>query len=371
MSNSIDSAAPPDFGKVSRDLNIPPSPQLVRVRSHGNTSTTSSGNRPRTDTATSSTTGFAPNGASASDGKYYHAQVKDEHISSHNFAFLSEFRAVFSCGHWDRTIRITSVDTGRLLLSLTQHKDIVTCISIVKDYGQYWLISGSRDCTLIVWDINITNNTMSVVPIRTLFGHDDTINCLAVNPELDLIVSGSDDGTIIMHNLRDGKYIRSIINSDTKTHWNIPSFSVDGGDDAGGGTDSGAGGMWNELTITPRRGGGSLSPMDDDGAGSTLTPSAMSASTNSMIKPSQKYDTWKVNWVGISIEGYIVSYSAEQHRLVTFSLNGDFIATKKVPETLYCFLLSEDGAVLLSGGSCCLVVFRWVSQLKVETVFVA
>ena len=38
---------------------------------------------------------------------------------------------------------------------------------------------------------------------------------------------------------------------------------------------------------------------------------------------------------------------------------------KEIDETLGCLILSEDGNILVTGGSHCLVVFRWVRTLQV------
>ena len=37
------------------------------------------------------------------------------------------------CGYWDNSIRCYSSEEGRLLQSLRQHKDIVTCIALGSD----------------------------------------------------------------------------------------------------------------------------------------------------------------------------------------------------------------------------------------------
>jgi hypothetical protein len=315
---------------------------------------------PSTPTSTTTAASAATPAATATtnyDSRYYHCQVKDEHISSNNFAYLPDARVVISCGHWDRSIRITTVDTHKLLYSLIQHKDIVTCLQIVQDYGSIWLITGSRDCTLIVWEIlvdKVKQTITSITQIRTLFGHDDSISCIASNAELDLIASGSDDGTIILHNLRDGKYIRSIVNAEMRCHWDVTAFpnTVISGD---------------FMTATSNTGAASRSQDgNDDASVSTATTTATNTTTSTAtttITVTPPKETWKVSWIGISQEGYLVTYCAEKRRLVTFSLNGGFICTKKIQETLYSLLFSQDGMVLLTGGSSCLVVLRWVSLL--------
>ena len=46
-------------------------------------------------------------------------------------------------------------------------------------------------------------------PRAVLCGHDDTVTCVAVKTELDLVVSGSSDGTFIAHTLNQGRYLWS------------------------------------------------------------------------------------------------------------------------------------------------------------------
>jgi hypothetical protein len=406
---------------------------------------------------TYSSSGTAVGGSSSSSVKkpinqvigitaYNQKYVKYDHISAKNFAYLPDAKVIFSCGHWDWSVRVTSVESGKLLHSLTGHNDVVNCIAIAKDYGNKWLITGSRDCTLITWDIHLDRtNSLTVTPLRTLYGHDDAINCIVVNPELDMILSGSDDGTMIVHNLRDGKYIRSILNIDSSHHSSSGS-GIGGGVSGGSGrqkalqpsasmedllsvdpqqqavvavqahhssssTTTTVAAMWNTPggLQTPRPvnpahthhsyAGGMMTPVVDDEPiiSGLSTPSASYASlpgtqlfpairsppplgegsgggSSNVISGSaaggalpsvSKYNRstgWKVTWLGVSREGYVITYSAEQQRLATFSLNGDFICSKKLSEALYSFLLSEDGLVLLTGGSAGLVVFRWVRK---------
>jgi WD40 repeat protein len=426
------------------------------------------------------------------------SKVQDEHVTGRVFAFLQEASLLFSCGHWDWSVRVTSAENGKLLQILSQHHDVVTCLAVAKDHGSRWLVTGSRDCTIIVWDIIVDRNQLiSVHPIRTLYGHDETVTCVAIHPELDLIISGSDDGTWISHNLRDGKYIRTMGNYEVYPKWwnNVvnrpegasratagvkqdaieatPSFqagpkeqpvgrsghtipqistqravsdqsvpvtvslkpspsetdlsSISTKEDSAG--DSSSTLQSNDATAimspfqsikapivtTPRRVVAmpplsfepQLSPGDDgvssvvhggssffsferpatttpslhpdallsDGQTLSATPgetsningvhqnnsSASNAVTTAALGRGQ---FWSVTWVGISKEGYIVTYSAEHQRLATFTISGTFIASKKVPEALYAFALSGDGMVLVTGGSACLITFRWVHTLE-------
>jgi WD40 repeat protein len=44
---------------------------------------------------------------------------------------------------------------------------------------------------------------------HVLWGHDTPITCVDINSDLDVIVSGSQDGTVCVHTIRRGEFIRS------------------------------------------------------------------------------------------------------------------------------------------------------------------
>lgn len=269
------------------------------------------------------------------------ARVLDEHLSAQQFAFLPENKLIFTCGHWDHSCRITNAETGNLVQSVRQHRDVITCLALARDFGQRWLVTGSRDCTLMVWDVSTDRELpLKTQPQYILYGHDDSITCVAINTELDVVVSGSDDGTVIIHNLRDGTYVRSIVDSGRSAGLGRPMSAADVEEN-----------MVGEL-------------LDSNGRRCSLRPSSaavLSGSPTHGSGGSSNVVLRKVSWVGISKEAYVVTYSADDQMLCTYSLNGLLISSRAVPESLYAFMLSEDGKVLITGGSSCLVVFRWVS----------
>lgn len=156
----------------------------------------------------------------------YAPPVMEEHISARNFVFLSDWKLLLSCGHWDRSIRATSLGggSGSSSSTLRAHRDVVTCLATAKDYGKRWLASGSRDCTVMLWemtDIMPVDSTVALIhtqglrigisPIRTLYGHDDSISMVLLLPEIDALISAAEDGTIVLHGLREGGYVRTIV----------------------------------------------------------------------------------------------------------------------------------------------------------------
>ena len=69
--------------------------------------------------------------------------------SGHCYTTMPGAKLVATCGYWDNSVRCYSIEDGRLLQSLRQHKDIVTCIAVGADGetlvtgAHEWLITSS------------------------------------------------------------------------------------------------------------------------------------------------------------------------------------------------------------------------------------
>jgi len=48
------------------------------------------------------------------------------------------------------------------------------------------------------------------VCVQSLWGHHSAVRCLSYAPELDLVLSGSDEGLLCLHTVRKGRFIRSM-----------------------------------------------------------------------------------------------------------------------------------------------------------------
>ena len=153
-------------------------------------------------------------------------------------------RVAIVSGFWDGTIRAYAGDEpcGEIAAS-KGHRDIVDCIAMdllphpskpwrldfATDGGHTfsggsisavqhrvftpnanksnvrygYLVSGGADASVGVWEIVSTPNGfgLPVLPKLQKFGHSDAIVSVAVNASLDIVVSGSLDGTCLLHDL--------------------------------------------------------------------------------------------------------------------------------------------------------------------------
>jgi hypothetical protein len=151
-------------------------------------------------------------------------------ITEQNFAMFSRNKDVLmSCGHWDASVKCTKIPSASIVQSIWRHKDLISCMAMCEQDSV--LVTGSHDTTVIIWETQLEPTDKSddsltagaalgaaanmtcwikMQPRHILYGHDDILTCLAVDADLDVVISGSRDGTCIVHTLRQGRYIRSI-----------------------------------------------------------------------------------------------------------------------------------------------------------------
>lgn len=266
-----------------------------------------------------------------------------DHLSGNLFAILPDTKFLFSCGHWDNSFKVTMVDSGRMVQSVTHHKEVVTCLTVASDLGRHWLVTGSRDCIVIIWELNIMRENEPIVypPSFYLYGHDDSVNCVAVNAELDLVVSGSDDGTLMLHSLRDGSYLRSII----------------------------IGATISSKSPLAQAKNSSRSVRVTDSTRKSVA--AVTSSRKANVSSSMSFANFehrakrRVSLLAISSNGFIISYCVDGNLLSAHTINGRYVKSVDARERLYALCFSEDGRVLVTGGERCLVVMRWVSNLSI------
>uniref|UniRef100_A0A8C9TTE1 LPS responsive beige-like anchor protein n=1 Tax=Scleropages formosus TaxID=113540 RepID=A0A8C9TTE1_SCLFO len=143
----------------------------------------------------------------------------DQSIQVHPqcFVITADNRFVLVCGFWDKSFRVYSTDTGKLTQIVFGHRDVVTCLSRSESYigGDCYILSGSRDATLLLWYWNGKNCSIGenmtefVTPRAILTGHDCEITCASVCAELGLVVSGCKEGPCLIHSM-NGDLLRTL-----------------------------------------------------------------------------------------------------------------------------------------------------------------
>lgn len=80
------------------------------------------------------------------------------------------------------------------------------CVYTIQFFGK-WLVSGSRDKTLRVWDLETRR-----LRGKPLVGHSQSVLCLQFDPteEEDIIISGSSDSSIIVWKFSTGQKVQTI-----------------------------------------------------------------------------------------------------------------------------------------------------------------
>uniref|UniRef100_A0AAR2JTD0 Neurobeachin-like protein 2 n=1 Tax=Pygocentrus nattereri TaxID=42514 RepID=A0AAR2JTD0_PYGNA len=132
-------------------------------------------------------------------------------VTARLFVVSHDGKLLFSGGHWDNSLRVTSLLKGKTVGQHIRHMDIITCLAT--DYCGIHLISGSRDTTCMVWQVLQQGGApvgLSPKPLQVLYGHTDEVVSVCISTELDMAVSGARDGTVIIHSVRRGQYMRSL-----------------------------------------------------------------------------------------------------------------------------------------------------------------
>ena len=137
---------------------------------------------------------------------------------------------LMSCGYFDDCVKIHSFDSLQLQSSQNGgHRGHINCLE-VGDEGEM-MVTGGADATCRIWVVDhdalaaaITDGFVKSSLVKedcfishVLLGHVTPVCCVAICTKLDVVVSGSQDGSICIHNIRSGKFIRSLhIDATTK-----------------------------------------------------------------------------------------------------------------------------------------------------------
>lgn len=109
-------------------------------------------------------------------------QSRCVNIEWHRFRFGQD-QLLLATGLNNGRIKIWDVYTGKLLLNLVDHVEVVRDLTFAPD-GSLILVSASRDKTLRVWDLKDDGNMMKV-----LRGHQNWVYSCAFSPDSSMLCS--------------------------------------------------------------------------------------------------------------------------------------------------------------------------------------
>lgn len=127
----------------------------------------------------------------------------NQRISS--LAFDSTGKTLYS-GSFDGTIKIWNTDTRSLVRTLPRKPSKIYSIDFIRKSGSISnnSVIGSYNNHISMWNPATGNK------IRTFRGHSQAITSIAVNPQKNLLASGSKDQTIKLWNLNTGELLTTL-----------------------------------------------------------------------------------------------------------------------------------------------------------------
>lgn len=114
----------------------------------------------------------------------------------------------------DRTVKVWNLGSSSPNFTLEGHEKGVNCIDYYYGGDKPYLISGADDRLVKIWDYQ--NKTC----VQTLEGHAQNISCVAFHPELPIILTGSEDGTVRIWHANTYR-LESTLNYGLERAWTI------------------------------------------------------------------------------------------------------------------------------------------------------
>lgn len=96
----------------------------------------------------------------------------------------------FASASLDRTVKVWQLGSPTPNFTLEGHEKGVNCVDYYSGGDKPYLISGADDRLIKIWDYQ--NKTC----VQTLEGHAQNISAVRFHPELPIILTGSEDGTV-------------------------------------------------------------------------------------------------------------------------------------------------------------------------------
>jgi guanine nucleotide-binding protein G(I)/G(S)/G(T) subunit beta-1 len=161
------------------------------------------------------------------------------YVSSCSFA--NEKQIITTSG--DCSAALWDVPARRLISEFTEHSLDVNCSAIIGGNGGGQVFAtGSCDASIKLWDVRTGTKS-----IRTFIGHTSDVNSLSFFPDGNAIISGSDDSTCRLFDIRSYAVLSSY--GESEQQYGVTSSSISkSGRYVFASYDSGPVHVWNTVT---------------------------------------------------------------------------------------------------------------------------
>lgn len=263
------------------------------------------------------------------------------------------YEQMISCGYWDGSWRIHWSADGELLQRIAFHKKPILCMARSEDdfTGDLALAFGSEDCTVSVWALSKAAATRSRrmfaskkelpvggLPWVLLVGHTSPVVAVALNVDLDVVVSSSKENTILLHSLRGSAPLHSISISPPSSLYSSSSIVADLVISSSGETLIHM--ITKEALVPHRHLTRSNSIFSDDKSRFSLLENPVANSSSAEAPPSNDYVQQSQLYL-LSINGRIVSHT----KLVNADSSEQIVLRQSV-----MFTRSSEYIITASGG---------------------
>ncbi|GFY57345.1 coatomer subunit beta' [Trichonephila inaurata madagascariensis] len=120
----------------------------------------------------------------------------------------------FASASLDRTVKVWQLGSTTPNFTLEGHEKGVNCVDYYHGGDKPYLISGADDRLVKIWDYQ--NKTC----IQTLEGHAQNISAVTFHPELPIIMTGSEDGTVRVWHANTYR-LESTLNYNLERVWTV------------------------------------------------------------------------------------------------------------------------------------------------------
>ena len=152
-------------------------------------------------------------------------QILDEHAASVKCVLVFPMAAetYLVSGSNDHTIKVWDLGSGRCMRTLRGHSSIIKNVEVVfaaasSSVKSWELVSSSNDKTVKIWSLSLGQC------LRTLVGHERGIGCMLFVPSTGQLVTGSSDNTVKVWEMSNGVCTRTLIgHSDACLLYTSPS----------------------------------------------------------------------------------------------------------------------------------------------------